>query len=942
MKKLMTTMLAVAAGVGLHAADMADTGTSFEGLTGDAPYDIYASTGELSAQEAGQTYWVTNGTETLNVVAGTSVQAEYDHPGLPSRPDRYIENASSQANYLSIKTTLGNPVTRNVSVGGAGTSIGNGFYFDSLVKFTAFEGEQTVDLQGGKLAIWLQENLDDGTQEPVSTNLVVTAGFLDGLGGVVTTNYPCSVTGVDFNDGGWHRVTVKAISSIYNGDTVPGFVVYVDGAYAKSTAAKGIDTSALTDNAYAFNSDGALFPSADQSSGAISTISAVAFDGQGDVDDLVFTATAPDFAKDNEFFTIELGANVESLTYSMLGMGLSVTITETTRIQYTAGMGVTVTGVTYANGYMSDGISTSASVTLNEGYYYPGAAEQSITANAKVAGATLNGEPVESLAAAVATINAAGTGDFTIVLAADATGDIVLNDGENADASVVIDLAGNDITSDGQGSAAILVIAGSLQITNSTVAVGHVVADAEVGIALASTGGDVWISGGAYDGAVVLAGVADEITAGQFAIAFNYDYLDSLNAIAATSGNELVAESGESPVYYLVQEKAAATVNVTVTGGANATPAWTVNGTPINGVPATLNEGDTYEVVYTANTGYEYLLGAITTASGTAGTSDIEITISNAVAINYTISYNLNTAVAAAATNAEGAVTSYTIATPTFAILDAGCVGFNFLGWLDANDAPVTQVAQGSTGNIALTAQWEVITNTVTFKLETDAATAYATAQAPYGQPVITVPENPTKEDCVFSGWSTDGTSANIVDLQMQTFTEDTTLYAVWTVLPPAEKYDAGETIECADAATATAKAAEINAAKENYIKVPSGVTASDYVALFEAVADGNSVTIELTATAEAAEQTAANATATAIASNFAAETVQITAQPGLWYSISSGSTLTGMTEGTRVMATDSNLSEGKLTLTLPETTGTGFYKVNVNLADKPAPVPNP
>ena len=133
MKKLMTTMLAVAVGVGLHTAGMADTGTSFEGLeAGD--YNINATTGELSAQEAGQTYWVTNGTDqTLTVSSGTSVIAEYEYPGTPSRPQQYIDNGSSQAKYLSIKTTLGNPVTRNVSVGGTGTSIGAGFYFDSLV-----------------------------------------------------------------------------------------------------------------------------------------------------------------------------------------------------------------------------------------------------------------------------------------------------------------------------------------------------------------------------------------------------------------------------------------------------------------------------------------------------------------------------------------------------------------------------------------------------------------------------------------------------------------------------------------------------------------------------------------------------------------------------------------------------------------------------------------
>ena len=135
MKKLMTTVSAVALALGLYATD---TGTSFEGLSAGA-YDITATTGELSAQEAGTSYWVTNGTETLTVVAGTSTDVNSE------RPDKY-KNAAQQK-YLSIKTTLGNPVTRNVSVGGAGTAIGSGFYFDSLVKFTAFDGDpQNVHL----------------------------------------------------------------------------------------------------------------------------------------------------------------------------------------------------------------------------------------------------------------------------------------------------------------------------------------------------------------------------------------------------------------------------------------------------------------------------------------------------------------------------------------------------------------------------------------------------------------------------------------------------------------------------------------------------------------------------------------------------------------------------------------------------------------------------
>lgn len=75
-----------------------------------------------------------------------------------------------------------------------------------------------------------------------------------------------------------------------------------------------------------------------------------------------------------------------------------------------------------------------------------------------------------------------------------------------------------------------------------------------------------------------------------------------------------------------------AVVNVTVTGGANATAVWTVNEATLAEAPATLTEGDTYSVTYTANAGYKFADGAATSASGTAGTKAISINIADAVA----------------------------------------------------------------------------------------------------------------------------------------------------------------------------------------------------------------------------------------------------------------------------------------------------------------------
>ena len=556
MKKLMTTVSAVALAFGLYATD---TGTSFEGLTGDAPYDIYASTGELTAQAANQTYWVTNGTETLTVVAGTSDAA--------NRPAPYED--ATQTRYLNIKTTLGNPVTRNVSVGGAGTSIGAGFYFDSLVKFTAFDEDPAINLNGGKLAVWIKEVLD-ANDNPTATNLVVTAGFLDGQGGAIATNYTCTVSGVNLNDGGWHRVTVKAIADITNGGQVPGFVVYVDTVRATSGAEKGIVAADLSTYAYLLNSEGSLFPSAVQSGQDKDKIAAVAFDGQGDVDDLLFTDVAPDFAKDATFFSIYLGEHVTSVQ-GYDPDGNVFTIGGATNFVYGENKTVEILDWTCDTGWMKGSVTNEAGQAVSGSYTITDGG--SITVNAKKLGATvtdaITGNPVgdgsyETLGDAVDAINAlTANASVKITLNDAATSDIVLQNTEDANISVVLDLAGKNITGSGESAAAVVVASGSLLITNSTVEVGHVIA-ASGYPAVAAANADLTIAGGIYDGAIDVSGASSAlITGGEFSVNANKDPNDEnvppaanadLKAAAAAAGNELVVGSG-SASYYVVVEK---------------------------------------------------------------------------------------------------------------------------------------------------------------------------------------------------------------------------------------------------------------------------------------------------------------------------------------------------------------------------------------------------
>lgn len=75
-----------------------------------------------------------------------------------------------------------------------------------------------------------------------------------------------------------------------------------------------------------------------------------------------------------------------------------------------------------------------------------------------------------------------------------------------------------------------------------------------------------------------------------------------------------------------------AVVNVTVTGGANATASWTVNDAA-SAQPTTITEGQSWAVTLTADSGYEFNGSNTTTLSGTAGAVDFAIELPNATAI---------------------------------------------------------------------------------------------------------------------------------------------------------------------------------------------------------------------------------------------------------------------------------------------------------------------
>lgn len=132
------------------------------------------------------------------------------------------------------------------------------------------------------------------------------------------------------------------------------------------------------------------------------------------------------------------------------------------------------------------------------------------------------------------------------------------------------------------------------------------------------------------------------------------------------------------------------------------------------------------------------------TRSATISTSNFTVTVKP---IEYAITYNLN-----GGTNSVDNPSTYTIedevtlAAPTK-------TGYTFTGWTDSEGNAVTSIAEGSTGAITLTANWEIKEYTISYNLDdgTNADTNPATYTVETDD--ITLAE-PTKQGYIFQGWT--------------------------------------------------------------------------------------------------------------------------------------------------------------------------------------------
>ncbi|MBQ4444259.1 MAG: InlB B-repeat-containing protein [Clostridia bacterium] len=158
--------------------------------------------------------------------------------------------------------------------------------------------------------------------------------------------------------------------------------------------------------------------------------------------------------------------------------------------------------------------------------------------------------------------------------------------------------------------------------------------------------------------------------------------------------------------------------------------------------------------------------------------------VANFEAITYTITYQ--DLFDADNTNP----TTYTVESDTIVLTDLHRVGYFFAGWLRGNEL-VTNIANGTTGDITLTATWEAAyytvylnreenqTFTVTFDLNGASGTA-PTAQTIGNNDALAYPTVPARAGYAFGGWYDNEQCAGRVFDFGATVVADVTLYAKW------------------------------------------------------------------------------------------------------------------------------------------------------------------
>ena len=117
---------------------------------------------------------------------------------------------------------------------------------------------------------------------------------------------------------------------------------------------------------------------------------------------------------------------------------------------------------------------------------------------------------------------------------------------------------------------------------------------------------------------------------------------------------------------------------------------------------------------------------------------------------HYSITYHLD-----GGSNHADNPAHYTVETGTIALKDAERTGYAFMGWYDnagCSGSPITQIAQGSSGNKDFWAKWEAVTYTITYHL--NGGTNDSDNPASYTVETETIIlKDAAKANYMFAGW---------------------------------------------------------------------------------------------------------------------------------------------------------------------------------------------
>ena len=251
------------------------------------------------------------------------------------------------------------------------------------------------------------------------------------------------------------------------------------------------------------------------------------------------------------------------------------------------------------------------------------------------------------------------------------------------------------------------------------------------------------------------------------------------------------------------------------------------------------------EVTIVPNNGYSFVKWSDNSANPTRVENNVVNNIYISALVNvltYTITYNLDDGI-----NSLNNPNSFTVVTPNIALSNPTKNGFEFIGWFDNpefNGDQITQIAQGSFGNINLYAKFNAFTNTIAYQNLSGATHTNPTGFATGQEVNLTNPTN--RNGYTFTGWFDQLTGGS----QVYTINTigDSVVYARWSLISYTITYN--NLKPTANAASTHSNPASFNIESSNIsLADPTSQTGLTFVGWFDAATTGNQISLITTGT---------------------------------------------------------------------------------------------